>query len=56
MKFTLEKVGNMVYLVGEGDIIFKAWMADEFTERKLTNAVKKISADLNGNMTVERKF
>lgn len=55
MKFTVEKIGNMVYLSSE-DVIFKAWMADEFTERKLTNAVKKISADLNGNMTVERKF
>lgn len=56
MKFTLEKVGNMVYLVGEGDIIFKAWMADEFTERKLNNALKRISNDLGREIVPVRKF
>lgn len=56
MQFTLEKVGNMVYLVGEGDIIFKAWMADEFTERKLTNAIKRISDDLGRKIEPVRKF
>ena len=42
MRFEFQKVANMVYLVGEGDIIFKAWMADEFTERKRQNAKKAI--------------
>lgn len=56
MKFTLEKVGNMVYLVGEGDIIFKAWMADEFTERKLTNAIKRISDDIGREIVPVRNF
>lgn len=46
MKFEFQRVANMVYLVGEGDIVFKAWMADEFTERKKENAKKSI---LKGN-------
>ena len=45
MKFEFQRVANMVYLVGEGDIVFKAWMADEFTEKKKQNAIKKIKAN-----------
>ncbi len=42
MTFKFQAVSNMVYLVAEDDIIFKAWMADEFTERKKQNAIKAI--------------
>lgn len=56
MKFTVEKVANMVYVTSDCGTIFKAWMADEFTERKLSNLMKRINKDLNGNATFERKF
>ncbi len=42
MKFEIKQVANMVFIVAEGDIIFKAWDACEFTERKLKNAIAKI--------------
>lgn len=51
MKMEIQKVGNMVFLVGESDIVFKAWDEHSFTERKLENAKKRISRDLNGNVT-----
>ena len=40
MTYKFQAVANMVYLVAEDDIVFKAWMADEFTERKKQNAIK----------------
>lgn len=52
MKFKFEKVANMVYLVTE-DIIWKAWMADEFTEKKAKNAMNKIMKETNGNAVFE---
>lgn len=42
MKFEIKKVANMIFIVAEGDIIFKAWDTCEFTERKLKNAIAKI--------------
>ena len=32
----------MIFIVAEGDIIFKAWDKSEFTQRKLKNAIAKI--------------
>ena len=32
----------MIFIITEGDIIFKAWDENEFTERKLKNAIEKI--------------
>ena len=51
MKFEIQKVGNMVFLVADGDVIFKAWDEFSFSERKLENAKKRIANDLNGNVT-----
>lgn len=51
MKFEIKKVGNMVFLVADGDVIFKAWDEYSFSERKLENAKKRIANDLNGNVT-----
>lgn len=50
MRFEIQKVGNMVFLVADEDVIFKAWDEYSFTERKLENAKKRISAELNGNV------
>lgn len=56
MTFTVEKVANMVFITSDCGTVFKAWMADEFTERKLNNQMKRINNDLNGNATFIRKF
>ena len=56
MKFTIEKVANMVMVVSECEVIFKAWNIENFTERKLNNTIKRITKDLNGNATFTRKF
>ena len=56
MRFEIQKVGNMVFLVAlvaDENVIFKAWDEYSFTERKLENAKKWISAELNGNVTVK---
>ena len=42
MKFEIKQVANMIFIVAEGDIIFFAFDACEFTERKLKNAIAKI--------------
>lgn len=56
MKFTVEKVANMIFIVSDCDTIFKAWDETEFTERKLKNAMKKISDNLNGNAEFKITF
>ncbi len=56
MKFKIEKVANMVFITSDCGTIFKAWDEYSFTERKLNNAMKKISSDLNGNAKFERTF
>lgn len=43
-KFTFKKVSNMVFCVSECDVIFYAWMAEEFTKRKMQNAIARIKA------------
>lgn len=42
MKFEIKQVANLIFIVAEGDIVFKAWDESEFTERKLKNAIAKI--------------
>lgn len=49
MKFTVERVANMIFITSECGVVFKSWMADEFTERKLKNAMNKIRRDYPGN-------
>ena len=45
MKFTIEKVANMVMVVSECEVIFKAWNIEDFTERKLNNTIKRITKE-----------
>ncbi|MBQ8691269.1 MAG: hypothetical protein IJ516_05545 [Phascolarctobacterium sp.] len=56
MIFTLEKVSNMIFLTGDQDIVFKAWDESEFTERKLSNAIKKLQSCYVDKIQVIRKF
>ena len=56
MKFTIEKVANMVFITSDCGTIFKTWNESEFTERKLVNAKRKISDNLNGNAEFIRTF
>lgn len=56
MKFKIEKVANMIFITSDCDVIFRAWDETEFTERKLKNAMNKISVNLCGNAEFERKF
>ena len=56
MKFKIEKVANMVFITSDCGTIFNTWDESEFTERKMNNAIKKISANYNGTVTFEKKF
>ena len=56
MKFKIEKVANMIFITSECDVIFRAWDENDFTERKLQNAVKRIQNELNGKCEFERTF
>lgn len=56
MKFTVEKVANMVFITSECGVIFAAWDEREITGRKLNNAMKKISRNLNGNAEFDIKL
>ena len=56
MKFKVEKVANMVFITSDCGTVFKAWDEHDFTERKLANAMKKISGNLNGNCEFIRTF
>lgn len=56
MKFKIEKVSNMVFITSECGVIFNAWDAEDFTERKLTNAMKKIQSDYNFGVEFARMF
>ena len=57
MTFIIEKVANMIF-INSGETIFRAWDEREFTERKLSNAIKKISDNYPGKGRCEfiRKF
>ena len=56
MKFTIEKVANMIFIVSDCNTIFNAWDEHDFTERKLKNAMNRISKNLNGNAEFTRKI
>lgn len=54
MNFVIKKVSNMVFIVTEDcGTIFKTWHESDFTERKMKNAISKISKELNGNASFE---
>lgn len=56
MKFTIEKVANMIFITSECGVIFNTWNETDFTERKLNNAIKRIQKNLNGCGEFERTF
>lgn len=45
--FTFSKVGNMVFLCSDWDIVYYAWDENEFTERKKLNAIARIKKQFN---------
>lgn len=55
MKFIIEKVANMIFMTCD-DIIFYSWDEEEFTERKLNNAMKKIHACYKGTVEFIKTF
>lgn len=56
MKFTIEKVANLIMITTDCGVIFKVWNEEEFTERKLNNAIKRISNNYNGETTFVKTF
>lgn len=56
MKFIIEKVANMIFITSDCGTVFNAWDEYEFTERKLTNAMNRISKNLRGNVEFVRTF
>jgi ribonuclease PH len=56
MRFKIEKIANMIFITSECGIIFKAWNEEDFTERKLKNAMKKISGGYNELVSFSRTF
>lgn len=56
IRFKVEKVGNMVFVSDEGNHVWKAWDEAEFTERKLTNAKKKIQSGFKNEIEFVRFF
>lgn len=60
-KFIIEKVANMIFLStldsdGKSDTIFRTWDEEEFTERKLKNAMKNIQANYQYEVEFIRTF
>lgn len=55
-EFIIEKIANMVFISTEHDIVWEAWDEREFTERKLKNAMNRISKNLCGNAEFKRTF
>ena len=56
MTFKLERVSNMVFLTCDCDVVFKAWDVSEFSERKLSNALKKLQACYIEPIQLVREF
>ncbi len=55
MNFIVEKVSNMIF-ISSNDQVYQAWDETEFTERKLSNAKKKIAARYRIPVTFSRTF
>lgn len=43
MTYKIEKVANMIFITDDTNQIWKAWNVEDFTERKLENAKKKLA-------------
>lgn len=54
-EFKIEKVSNMIFITKE-EQIFKAWDEEEFTEKKLQNAMKKIQSNYDDEIKFVRTF
>ena len=55
--YKIEKVSNMVFITEvESDTVFDAWDESEFTERKLKNAMKRLSKNHCGNVKFIKTF
>lgn len=44
MTYKIEKVANMIFITDDTDQVWKAWGVEDFTERKLQNAKKKLQS------------
>ena len=40
--FFIEKLGNMIYITDTIDQVYECWDEDDFTQRKLSNAMKRM--------------
>lgn len=56
MTFKIEKVANMIFITSECGVIFKSWNEKDFTERKLKNAINRITKALDGMAEFTRTF
>lgn len=56
MKFIIEKVSNMVFITSDCGVIFKAWNVEDFTDRKMNNAMNKIKKNYTGEVTFTKTF
>lgn len=54
--YKIEKVSNMIFISSEMDVVFCAWDETEFTERKLKNAMNRLSKNHCGNVEFTRTF
>lgn len=54
--YKIEKVSNMIFITSEHDTVFQAWDETEFTERKLKNAMNRLSKNHCGNIEFKRMF
>lgn len=56
MKFKIEKVANMIFIVSDCGTIFQSWNERDFTERKLKNAMNRIAKNCTKLCSFERTF
>lgn len=54
--FKIEKVANMIFVTSECGVVFKAWNEEEFTEKKLSNTMNRISKNYSGNVEFAKMF
>lgn len=55
-KFTIEKIGSTIWIRTDCDVFWDVWDESEFTERKLKNAINRITKRLCGNAEFTRTF
>lgn len=51
MTYKIEKVSNMIFITDEVGQIWKAWDVEDFTERKLKSAKKKLQSCFKNPIT-----